>query len=240
MADRPFAVDACAAIQHAGLQNLELGRRRATEWRASLDDRTESLLLRRALGRAQPEDYVDWAVDRLSHDVDGPNLRILAGLNPRFDQDDIEHYFQLSCGEVGLTGVGPTSPMDTARMIRRSYEHGRIAPAEAVELMADVYQASGYQEELLAPWYGMLEEMRWGEGYFYSPAALASVEGAVRREWLLLDRALALALPGGWLGLTHCTDCGHFGEALVKEPSLVATIWGKFTRRPVWAARVCA
>src|SRR5262245_18422550 len=124
-----------------------------------MQDRTETLFLRRALGRARPDYYVDWALDQLCHGADGSNLRVLAGLSARFDRDEIERYFHLACRELGVTEVGPiTSPLETVRLIRPAYDLGDVPPAEAVQLMANVYQSSEHPEELLAPWHDMLEE----------------------------------------------------------------------------------
>lgn len=209
--------------------------------RGEVGELTDVLLLRRALGRAQPEDYVDWAVECLSDGLDGSNLQILAGLSVRFDRDDVERYFLLARGELGLGDAGEKpSPLATARLIRRAFDRGRIPPAEAVEMMADVYKSSDYREELLAPWNDMFEEMGDGEGYFYPHSALEPLDDAVRREWSLLDRALALTLPSGWLHQTRCKDCGHIGEVRIREPSLAETIMATIRRRPAWRRSVCA
>lgn len=181
--------------------------------RREVGELSEVLLLRRALGRAQPEDYVDWAVECLCDDLDGANLRILAGLSIRFDRDDVERYFLRACGELGLGDLGDRpSPLATARLIRRAFDRGRIRAADVVEMMADAYNFSDRREELLAPWNDMLEEMGDGQGYSYPHFALESLDDAVRREWSLLDRALALTLPSGWLRQTRCRDCGYVGE----------------------------
>jgi hypothetical protein len=55
---------------------------------------TESLFLKRAMNSAAPADYVNWAVERLIEGLDTPALRILAGLNPRLERDDIEPCFK--------------------------------------------------------------------------------------------------------------------------------------------------
>jgi hypothetical protein len=100
----------------------------------SMSDTTESLLLRRALSRARPEDYVNWAVEQLCRGADSPSLRILAGLSVRFDRDEVEVYFRLSCGELGLVDVDEaTPPLEVARMVQRAYAERRVSPDEAVE-----------------------------------------------------------------------------------------------------------
>lgn len=205
-----------------------------------MDEGDESLLLRRALGRTRPEDYVSWAVDRLCRDDDTPSLRILAGLSTRLDRAEIEPYFLLACHELGLADTAASSsPLETAQMIRRAYDRGHVPPAEAVEMMAQVYESSGHQQELLAPWYSLREGLAWREPYYYPLSALASVEQAVAREWSLLDRALALKLPPGWMRLTYCVQCEHVGHPRSKEPSWVVVFWSALTGRPAVSATTC-
>jgi hypothetical protein len=112
-----------------------------------IEDRTEYLLLRRALGRAQAEDYVEWAVQCLSHGLDGSNLRILAGLSAQLDRDDIERYFLLARRDLGLTDAhDEPSPLTTAHFIRRAFDRQELLPAETVEMMADLYKTLDQRE----------------------------------------------------------------------------------------------
>src|SRR5690349_5791010 len=102
-----FAADAALAFARpAQLKPDTLDRRRGSSCkmaeREKVRELTDLLLLRRALGRAQPEDCVAWAVECLCRGLDGPNLRILAGLSIRLDRDDVERYFLLALEEVGL------------------------------------------------------------------------------------------------------------------------------------------
>jgi len=205
-----------------------------------MDQETESLLLRRSLGRASPEDYIAWAVERLCQDCDTPALRILAGLNSQLDQDEIEHYFLLTRTELGIDDApSARSPFATVRMIRRAYDARRAVPTEVVDMMAQVYESSAYQEELLAPWHNMREALLWREEYYYPLAALASIQQAVDREWLLLDRALALTLPQGWLRLVRCTECHRVGPVRVREPSVIAALWATLRRRRALSVVEC-
>jgi hypothetical protein len=205
-----------------------------------MSDTTESLLLRRALGRACPEDYVSWAVDQLCREADSASLRVLAGLSVRFDRDEIEAYFRRSCGELGLVEVDEgTPPLEVARMVQRAYAGRRVSADEAVEMMAQIHSSHEYQEELLEPWYNMREELAWGDGYYYPSVKLASVEDAVRVEWSLLDRATQLGLPPGWMRLSRCADCAHVGATRVVEPSFVARVLARLRREPAWSRAAC-
>jgi hypothetical protein len=125
-------------------------------------------------------------------------------------------------------------------MIRRAYDAGRALPAEVVEMMAQVCESSGCSEELLAPWYNMREALSWREDYYYPLVALESVERAVEREWSLLDRALALSPPKGWMGLVRCNDCLYAGQARTKGPSPIAALWATLRRRHVRSVVECA
>jgi hypothetical protein len=205
-----------------------------------MDEDTGWLLLRRALGRACPEDYVSWAVERLCQNDDTPALRILAGLNSRFDRGDIEHYFVLTCRELDSVDIDScSSPLKTSQVIRRAYDRGLIAAAETVDMMAEVYESSGSDEELLAPWYNLREALAWGEDYYYPVSELTSLDQAVRREFSLLDRALALAPPRGWMSLTLCMDCRHVGRAFIQEPSRLLVLWATFRRRHAFSTAAC-
>jgi hypothetical protein len=199
------------------------------------------LLLRRALGHARPEDYVEWAVDSLCDGADGPNLRILAGLSTRFDRDEIEHYFRLTCAELRFDATpGTLPPLQTALLIRKAYERGDASAVEAVHMMADLYQSFNHSEELLAPWLSMSDGIDWKDDYFYPPAALASLDDAVRREWSLLDRAITLCPPHGWLRSAHCVHCGHVGDLALKPVSVVASIVALVALKTPRQLAVCA
>jgi hypothetical protein len=194
---------------------------------------TELLMLRRALGRALAEEYVDWAVAELCRGDDGPNLRILAGLSPRFERAEVEPCFLLACAELGLSASGADAPaLETAGLIRRAFESGELDPHDAIDMMADLYRSGEYQEEVLGPWERMLDELTFGEGYSYPREKLEPLEAAVRREWSLLDRALALSLPRGWLRQTRCANCWHVGHVRLVQPSLFARVLGNIRGKP--------
>lgn len=203
-------------------------------------DATELLLVRRALGRALPEEYLEWAAEQLSRDRDGANLRILAGLSARFDRDEIEAYFQRASIELGLTGLtAGTSALETAHMIQRAYAGARLSAEESVEMMADVYQTWDHAEELLRPWYGMREALETRDDYSYPLSALDSVDEAVRREWSLLERATKLRLQPGWLDWSRCDDCAHTGPIRVVVPSFLARLLGSVTGRETPCRAAC-
>jgi hypothetical protein len=201
---------------------------------------TEELLLHRALERARPEDYLAWAVEQLGQDVDTPSLRILAGLSPRFDREEVERYFLLTAHELGLSVIEANAPpLEIARRIRQSHDRGAIDAGETVEMMAEVHRTWEYREDLLAPWRDMHEELSGCDGFCYPTAKLVALDDAVRLEWSLFDRALALRLPDGWIRLAYCADCGHVGRGDVEWPGVVARFIGAMRGRPVGGRTLC-
>ncbi len=197
---------------------------------------TETLLLRRLLGHARPEHYVEWAVDQLSDGGDGANLRILAGLDTRFDRDEVERYFRLTCTELELATIASGQPVfETVALLRQGYEVGELSALEVVEMMGELSQASQRSAHLLEPWLRMAEELEWESGYSYPRTAHESLDDAVRREWSLLDRALKLRPPDGWLRWVRCSDCGHVGDLVSKPRSVLTKVADFVFERPAKA-----
>ena len=199
----------------------------------------ELLLVRRALDEATPDDYVDWALDQIARDVGGPNLRILAGLHREFDRHEVERYFLLTCEELGIRVGATPSVLHAAQMARSVYERGEITAHAAVDVMGGLYRMSNDEEELLEPWFNMREELGGGAGYFYPAGKLEPLDAAVRLEFSLLARALALSLPRGWLKKTRCADCWHDGKVQVVQPSLGGRVLGILTGTPVGIQALC-
>jgi len=173
---------------------------------------TEILLVRRALGLAQPEDYVQWAIGMPADGVDTENLRILAGLSSRAEPEKIEHYFCLVRAELGLVHFDASQqPFLGTSLVRSAFDRQKASPAETIHWMAEVYLAGQPRELLLLPWSVLRDEL---EG-------LSSVADAVNLEWSLFDRARWVDLPEGWLHHAWCVDCGHLGEL---DPSARAPV----------------
>lgn len=180
-------------------------------------------MLLRALGYAQPEEYIEWAVDLLCADTDGANLRILAGLNARIDRADVEEYFLLTCKDLGLQpiSVNAAAPLPTARLICEAFSRGDVTAAKAICMMADLSHKSEYREPLLSRWRWMRQELDAGKGDSGSPEAPEALDDAVRRECSLLERCLAAKLPTDWILQSWCSDCNHLGELTLVQPTLV-------------------
>jgi hypothetical protein len=188
---------------------------------------TDTLLLLRALGCVEPEDYVAWATERLTESLDTPSLRILAGLNVRLDADEVEKYFVRATEELEVTREPPdVSPLATARLVRRAHEQKRLSAATVVEVMSNVHASTG--EPWLAPWFRMRAELEGTAprelGTAYPPAALDPLEDAVRREFELLERAASVGPPERFLLFSHCADCEHYGERVLRRAPFLTRI----------------
>ncbi|HEY6726673.1 MAG TPA: hypothetical protein VI197_21715 [Polyangiaceae bacterium] len=203
---------------------------------------TETLILRRALGYARPEEYVEWALALLCADIDGPNLRILAGLNLRIERDDVEEYFLATCRELGVPAdsVNADAPLPTAKLVQEAFCRGDVSAAEAIRMMADLYRRSEQREALLSPWMWLRLTLDSDRARWSSTEALAALEDTVRREYSLLERSLAVPLPRGWMRHSWCRDCNHVGELALVPATLVDRFLRLVGARSATDSIVCA
>jgi hypothetical protein len=199
--------------------------------------KTDTLILNRSLGAAIPEDYIDWAVNQLQSGIDTPNLRILAGLSVKFDNEEIESYFTKVCKELDIDAPLKTDNYyGTARLIKRAYDNKEISAKDAIKRMFDLYVESEYDDPLLSIWYSIDEELshkgsEWG-GYFYPVELLDSLDDLFVNEFNLFERALKLKLPRGFINFIKCEQCGYIGNSHLKpryfKDKLVAKLpWGR-------------
>lgn len=210
---------------------------------------TDTLLLKRVLGSAQPEDYVQWAVDLLCEGVNSYHLRILAGLDLRFEREEVEHYFMKTCTDLNIEAAPEdVGPRLAAGLVRKTYDQGAVSAQTALRMMADLYKISEYSDSLLAIWYEIDEELSLRgsghEGCFYPPEALDSLDETFDREWALFERAAALSLPERFFQYIRCDKCGHIGEAKFSHKTFWDRCRAKFaffrSKPALWAAcRAC-
>ncbi len=161
---------------------------------------------------------------------------ILAGLNVELDRDEVEHYFKLSCEELGVeVPAEPKVPRDAAVYIRQGYEQGELDANAALGMMEALYQQSEYSDPLLAIWPYIQEGLSLkGSGYegsFYPPELLEDLDALFEQEWELYHRAAALDLPEDFLNFIECSACGHVGRAVWKQRSFVDGIKALFSGR---------
>ena len=201
-------------------------------------------MLCRALGDAERTDYVEWATARLARGDDTPNLRILAGLSPTRDPDDIEPYFRRACADLSIVVPEQCAPLqDCAQLIRRSYEMGKCSAAQTIRRMADLYRLTDYADPLLGVWMDMDDEIGFLDadlgGYMYPRGALSDLDAAVRREWHLLDRGRALNLDRRFRNLLRCVACGYVGEGVTKPNSFLQRLLLLRRRRVAPRQQLC-
>ncbi len=186
---------------------------------------TDLLLLKRSLGSAFADQYVDWAVERLSDGLDSPSLRILAGLDPKTETGEVEGYFLKTCQELDVDCPrAADAPRQSLGLVRRSYERGDISAETAFYTLARLYKSSDYADPLLSVFYDIEEEISMrGSGYegcFYPPEDLKDLEIALRREFDLFTQAALLDLPTGFMRFIRCERCGHIGESKSRHKTL--------------------
>ena len=171
---------------------------------------TDKLLLDRWMGYALPEDYVAWAVELLVAGRDTPSLRVLAGLIPNLERDDIEVYFLRSCKELKLRPLESSdSPRDAVPLVKRLYRSGTLSPEETLQLMSRIAEHSDHSDPLLGLWFAVDDE--------FFPEVMESLEEWIDREWELFDRAVGLDLPDEFYRFVRCEKCRHIGP--IKKPS---------------------
>jgi hypothetical protein len=168
------------------------------------------------MGSAAPEDYVNWAVERLCEQEDSPGLTVLAGLT-RSEHYEVERYFKKACGELGIEILPDTqAPRRNAELVRKAYDAGEISAETAVRMTAELYRRSEFSDELLSIWYFLEEEIDYRRfdraGLWYPLEAGGSLESVFESEWRLFARALRLDPPKGFTLFLQCDHCGHIGE----------------------------
>jgi len=202
-------------------------------------------MLNRSIGSAVPDQYVAWAVQLLSDGSDAPSLRILAGLNPNLETEEIEEYFLRTCRELGIYCTLPADePRRAVSLLQRSYEQGDTPAKAAFHALARLYEQSDYTDPLLAVFYEIEEELSLKgtglEGRFYPMEALEDLDLALRREFDLFREAAQLDLPANFLHFIRCDRCGHLGEPVSRyktlQDKLKALFPGNRCRTHQWPA----
>lgn len=177
----------------------------------------QSLLLYRRMGCAAPEDYVNWAVQLLQEGYDSPSLRILAGLIPKLERDDIEFYFTKVCEELDIN-IPDTEENTTvtALRIKQAYNLGDLSAEETVRLMARLHREAQYLNPLLCIWMDIDEELSLigsgFEGAIYPVEEFDSLNDLVRQELEFFERSSVLQLSQNFNHFIRCNMCGHIGE----------------------------
>lgn len=198
---------------------------------------TDILFLRRCLGETTGEDYIVWAVEQLCGADDTPSLRILAGLNPALDRDEIEEFFLKACSELNLEAPKLDSSIgDRAVQLHAAYARGDLSARALVRVVAGLVRSPDNHSSVeeardrmaLAFWMDMEGELALAgtdyEGTLYPVTLLSRLDDAVRREWELFEHARRINLPPNFRYYVMCVSCGHVGSPGWRNPSFLRVI----------------
>ncbi|MGD1940570.1 MAG: hypothetical protein ACFB0G_04610 [Leptolyngbyaceae cyanobacterium] len=182
---------------------------------------SETLWLYRRMSYAIPEDYVEWATQRLCEGQDSPSLRVLAGLEPKLERDEIKPYFIKACTELSLEmPLKAEEPRTTAEVIRKIYGLSNLPPERAIDMMTELYQETNHSDPILSVWFEIAEELSLKgsghEGCFYPLAEFNSLDEVVKKELALFARASRLALPEDFMAFIKCDRCGYIGQSKIE------------------------
>ncbi|MBK8476335.1 MAG: hypothetical protein IPL39_08435 [Opitutaceae bacterium] len=102
-----------------------------------------------ALGLVSADGVVGWAGNVLSQDCDTKSLRILAGLEPPLDHNEVQQLFALVFKEQGIQ----TRPSDQhvalyTTSLLEEMRQGKLARKETLRRLADLHLARHYDDQL--------------------------------------------------------------------------------------------
>ncbi len=110
------------------------------------------LLIRRYEQSGGPEEAVEWATELLELGFDTPNLRILAGLDPKPDSADVERHLQLVLEELACDGWTETQTRAAyALVMAKRIVAGDVPPVDGCRaIYSSVARPFQYPTELSA------------------------------------------------------------------------------------------
>jgi hypothetical protein len=99
--------------------------------------------------RVLPE-WVDWAAEAIVAGYDSQSLRILAGLQPPFDDQELNRLSNKSFSELNIVPLKKESciPFYTTLILRKALD-GQLTQREALEKLKDMCVATGYEKPLM-------------------------------------------------------------------------------------------
>jgi hypothetical protein len=178
---------------------------------------TENLLKERALGFDIPEYYISWAIERLCEGADSEGLRILAGLDPVRERNEIEPCFLRAAAELEIELPAAAEPaMKEACRIRQLYDWGHISAQEAIRSMFWLCVEADYDDRYMLVWFYITEED--GRGYYYPSQLHEDLDATFIHEWNLYRRAVLIGPPADFMDYVCCNRCGHAAKPEPAEP----------------------
>jgi len=100
------------------------------------------------------ESAIDWAVDALVEGRDSPSLRMLAGLNPRFDREDAPDLFEAAVRELGVAPLRDPWEAYALWVVERLLD-GKMSVEDALAeaFCLDTYNYDGPLGHLASLWW---------------------------------------------------------------------------------------
>lgn len=97
------------------------------------------------------QDWVDWAVEAILAGYDSRSLRVLAGLQPPFDDSEINRLSKNAFIELNIPPLtrGNCVPHYVVPILRRILD-GTLTQKEALNKLNDLYLATGHDNSLKA------------------------------------------------------------------------------------------
>ena len=96
------------------------------------------------------QDLVDWAVNAIVVGFDSPSLRVLAGLQAPFDNQEVDRLFSRVFSELDIISLtkGNCIPFYIAPIVRQTIE-GKIQQRDALKKLKDLCLATNYEKPLM-------------------------------------------------------------------------------------------
>lgn len=121
-----------------------------TDLMEKIPPRTYEIQAGYILGLQNLQGLVDWADEAIVAGCDSPNLRILAGLQAPFDDQEVNRLFNKSFAELNIISLSRENcvPFYVAPVIHNVVE-GKLTRKKALEKLKDACLATNYEKELM-------------------------------------------------------------------------------------------
>jgi hypothetical protein len=153
--------------------------------------RTNELQAGCGLNLTQSQELVDWATDAIVFGCDSKSLRILAGLQSPFDQDEVKRLFDASLKELGAEKL-PTQlclPIYIA-LILNEVLNNKLSKNEALRRLSNLCIQLNYDRQLMDFYllYNAKSDLESETEQWYWPGANRSnideIINEYARQWL--------------------------------------------------------
>ncbi len=209
------------------------------------------------LGIDSPEDYIQWAEEKLLAGSDSSNMAILASMDfeKSIEKHEILYYFRLCLDELNLEWPDDVSiSKQYSKILCHKIISNKIEPFAGMNSLANFFPASDYSEGLSRIWYDLKEDFlllengsdpRVNQSLLFNNSDSSIVK--VAEQYLTL---LDITLPDNFFQLAYCLDCHHMGKTMKSEmdKSILPNIFPRkgpifqnmFTRKGPIFQMVCA